>query len=424
MRGREEVDVMLGTTKKLRRLALLLGGVGMLGITVLPAHADQPPPELKMILAPGQGSSDVITFSADEGGQAATKEVLPETSRTAAPVSSKATTTSSPKTAGQAAAAATPMTVLPAEATAESAEQRAELVSGKARIRHESYEPSVSLGVGYRWDSVNWNIAGSYGTPNILSELTFDEMESLVLEGGFHWRSESNLYLRGAVDIGTTIDGDAQDSDYLGNDRTLEFSRSYSDADGGSVFDISMGIGYLFEVPLQQKDMVLKVAPLVGYSYHKQDIEITNGWQIAYSGYGVVFGPLIGLDSSYEAEWTGPWIGLDIELELNRQQSLRASIEYHWVDYEADANWNLRTAFAHPVSFEHESDGDGFVASLVYTQQFASQWFWTVGAKYSNFEADPGKDITYFANGNWDSNRLNEVEWESYAIMVGIGFRF
>ncbi len=29
MRGREEVDVMLGTTKKLRRLALLLGGVAL-----------------------------------------------------------------------------------------------------------------------------------------------------------------------------------------------------------------------------------------------------------------------------------------------------------------------------------------------------------------------------------------------------------
>lgn len=424
MRGREEVDVMLGTTKKLRRLALLLGGVGMLGITVLPGHADQPPPELKMILAPGQGSSDVITFSADEGGQAATKEVLPETSRTTAPAS-KAATTSSPKTAGQAGVDPTPMTVLPAEATAESAKQRAELVSGKAHIRHESYEPLVSLGVGYRWDSVNWSFAGFGGSPNVRSELTFDEMESLAISAGFKWRNESNLYLRGGLDYGSTLDGDVQDSDYDGNNRTLEFSRAYADGDGGSVFDASLGIGYLFETPLQRNNLVLKIAPLVGYSYHRQDIEINDGWQLSYDDvYGIYVDSITGLDSSYEAEWIGPWVGLDLELELNERQSLRASLEYHWVDYEADANWNLRDDLMHPVSYEHESDGDGFIASLTYTHKYENQWFWTVGAKYSNFKADSGENVMYFSNGYWLGTRLNEVEWESYAIMVGIGFRF
>jgi len=386
--------------KAMLAASVLLGSLG----TAMAGAADQPPAELKMILSPGQGRSDVITFSTDGEDQPATKESRPV--ETAEP---------------------TPMTVLPPEATAESAAEREALVSGKSRPRtkRESNRPSVSLGVGYRWDDLDWNIAGFGGSPNIRSELTFDEMESLVLSGNFRWRSESNLYFRGGVDIGTRLDGEVQDSDYDGNNRMFEFSRSYSEADGGSVLDASMGVGYLFEVPLQQQDMVFRVAPLLGYSYHRQDIEITDGWQVAYEPYyGVVFDPLLGLDSRYDAKWTGPWIGLDFELELNQRHSIQASLEYHWADYDADANWNLRSDLAHPVSFEHDSDGDGFVASLTYTNNFAPQWFWTLGANYSKFKADPGKNLMYFSNGYWLSTRLNEAEWESYAVTVGLGFKF
>lgn len=395
MRGREEVDVMLGTTKKLRRLALLLGGVGMLGITVLPAHADQPPPELKMILAPGQGSSDVITFSADEGDKTVIKEAMPETSRTAAPVSSKGATTSSPKTAGQAAAELTPMTVLPAEATAESAEQRAELVSGKARIRHESYEPSVSLGVGYRWDNLEWGAA----VGSELFNVKIEDDDSLLLSGGFRWSNDSNVYIRGKVDVGVFQDGDGEIATYdAGPPITRE--KYFTDTDDGGLLDASLGVGYRFDVPLQSSASFLRVMPLVGLSYHRQEFDLTD------------------FASTYESTWFGPWIGLDLELILDKQHSLLASVEYHWMDFEGDGD------FGNAFQYEQDADGDGFAASVAYKYTISPQWYWTIGFQYSKFETDSGDWLFRSPSNVIVGVGLDEVEWESYAFMIGIGFKF
>ncbi len=419
MRGREEVDVLLGTTKKLRRLALLLGGVGMLGITVLPAHADQPPPELKMILAPGQGSSDVITFSADEGDKTVIKEAMPETSRTAAPVSSKGATTSSPKTAGQAAAELTPMTVLPAEATAESAEQRAALLAGKGRGRSLAYPNSFSMEVGYRWDSFFYNTAPANRVPNIISELQFDDLESMTLSANMRWSNSSHVYVRGGIDIGRTITGEVQDSDYNGDNRTLEFSRSYADCDGGALLDANIGVGYRFDIPFTEREGFMHLMPVIGFAFHSQELQMTDGVQVIPA-----YGPFDGLDSNYDAHWSGPFVGLDMELAFYQRHALMASVEYHYMNYEADADWNLRSGLAHPVSFEHDSNGDGFNASISYRYTPNPKWFWTVGYRYSKFEADAGDNIRHLASGEERIIRVNEAEWESHAVMVGLGYRF
>lgn len=385
------------------RKALLAASVllGSLGAAMVGA-ADQPPAELKMILSPGQGRSDVITFSTDGEDQPATKESRPV--ETAEP---------------------TPMTVLPPEATAESAAEREALVSGKSRPRTLAYPSSFTLGAGYRWDSVNWNIADSDYRPNILSELQYDDIESLTLSGTLRWSNSANFYVRGGFDIGRTLSGDVQDSDYLGNNRTYEFSRSYSDSDSGSLVDATIGVGYRFDLPLSGSDRYMHLMPLVGYSYHSQDLDMTDGVQvIADYGFNMPLGPFDGLDSNYDAHWAGPWIGLDMELVFDQRHALLASLEYHWADYEADANWNLRGDFAHPISYEHDSDGDGIVASITYRYTPNPKWFWTVGFRYSRFEADSGTDTTYLSDGSVVAGPLNEAEWESYAVTVGLGFKF
>jgi outer membrane protease len=349
-----------------------------------------------MILSPGQGQRETITFSAEGGDKQAQKDAPP-----------------------------TPMTVLPPEATAESAAERAELVSGKSRPRTLSYPNSFSLGAGYRWDSVFFNIATLSRTPNILSELQYDNIESMTLSANMRWSNSANFYVRGGVDIGRTINGEVQDSDYLGDNRTLEFSRSYADGDGGSLVDANAGFGYRFDLPLSGRDQSMHLMPLLGYSYHSQELEMTDGVQvIADYGFDVPLGPFGGLDSNYDAHWSGPWIGLDMELAINQRHALLASLEYHWADYEADADWNLRSDFAHPVSFEHKSEGEGVIASITYRYTPNPKWFWTAGFKYSKFEADAGEYTYYSSADTAGYARFNEAEWESYAVTVGLGFKF
>jgi hypothetical protein len=48
----------------------------------------------------------------------------------------------------------------------------------------------------------------------------------------------------------------------------------------------------------------------------------------------------------------------------------------------------------------------------------------TLEGKYQDWESDPGKHLFLFSDGTRSSTRLNEVNWESYALAVGIRCRF
>ena len=51
----------------------------------------------------------------------------------------------------------------------------------------------------------------------------------------------------------------------------------------------------------------------------------------------------LGLNNSYDTQWKGSWLGLDALLGLGEKLSLNSTVEYHWVNYSAEANWNLRS---------------------------------------------------------------------------------
>ena len=102
----------------------------------------------------------------------------------------------------------------------------------------------------------------------------------------------------------------------------------------------------------------LRFIPLLGYSYNQQNLIISDGFQtISTPGVTHPGGPFPGLASTYETEWFGPWLGLDLIATVNEKITLSAGFEHRWTSYKAEANWNLRGDLAHPTSFEHSADG-------------------------------------------------------------------
>ena len=275
-----------------------------------------------------------------------------------------------------------------------------------------------SFNTGYRNDDLDWNIAGS--TVNILSELTWSDLEIFQLEFAVARNLPNRFKLKGSLAYGLIFDGENQDSDYAGNNRTLEFSRSNNSADDGNTSDVSIGLGYFF--PLLTKNFI--ATPLVGFSFHGQNLTITEGFQTIPP-----LGPFPGLNSSYDAKWYGPWVGLELNFSIYKRDvplahQILFGIEYHWANYYAEANWNLRTDLAHPKSFEHEADGSGTVFWAGYNYFFNPQWSLDLIYKYQKWETDPGIDRIFFADGTEAVTRLNEVNWKSYALMVGVTYRF
>ena len=274
----------------------------------------------------------------------------------------------------------------------------------------------TSLSLGYRVDSLDWNIDGGSSGPNILSELEWRDMDILQLRGGLTSANREGFYFRGYVDYGWVLDGVNQDSDYAGDNRTSEFSRSISEVDGSRVLDLSGGLGFTYFAGISDQ---YRIIPLVGYSYHNQDLRMRNGFQVVPA-----FGPFAGLDSSYESEWSGPWLGVDVLLDLQGGNRAFVRMEKHWVDYYAKANWNLRDTFAHPVSFEHEANGSGWVLELGWQNAPSPyRWVWGVTVSLQAWTTETGIDRTFLVipgppcNGNcYSEGLLNEVNWSSQSI--------
>ncbi len=226
------------------------------------------------------------------------------------------------------------------------------------------------------------------------------------------------------------MDGDNRDSDYAGDDRSGEFSRSLSETGDDEVRDASGGVGWrlrIYDTPAAGRGHLI---PLAGYSHHVQSLRDTDAVQVVGGS-----GSIPGVDSTYETEWNGPWVGMRAELELPRNLQLFATGEYHWADYHAEADWNLREAFAHPKSFEHEADANGWVVSVGADwfpgflnrrgeTREGGRWYLRARGTWQDWSTDPGIDRVFFADGSSVETRLNEVNWSSWSATLGVGLRF
>jgi len=284
-----------------------------------------------------------------------------------------------------------------------------------------NYEVTVTN--GYRHDDFDWSIAG--GGVNVLSELTWRDLEIYQVNAAgkylHEFPSRLTIYTRANLGYGWILSGENQDSDYDGNDRTLEYSRSSNDGGGGNVWDASGGVGLKTDFGRG----VFSLVPLVGFSYREQNLRISDGFQtIATAGRTPPIGPISGLDSTYETRWYGPWAGLDLEILPSERMRFHGTFEYHRIQYEGVGNWNLRTDFAHPKSFEHLADGYGIVSKAGADIALNRNWFITADFGYQYWTTDNGTDQTFLANGTSAVQPFNGANLESYSVMAGVTYRF
>lgn len=285
-------------------------------------------------------------------------------------------------------------------------------------------DANISVTTGYRVDDLDWNIAGNLlgSDPNILSELTWDDLQMVEVKGKVNVVLNNYLVLDGKAGWGEIIDGKNQDSDYDGDNRTSEFSRSNNATDEGHVWDYSLGGGFRFPVDdlgylFTEENMWVSV--LGGYSRHKQHLIISNGNQTVPD-----LGSFPGLNSRYTAQWDGPWLGIELTGSFRKWRGW-GRFEYHFPEYEGDATWNLREEFVQPGSFIHfADDGRGIVFEGGGYYQLTEMWSFTLAFTLQDWEMNPGIDRTYFTNGAIIDTRLNEVNWDSLSLTAGLTARF
>ena len=288
---------------------------------------------------------------------------------------------------------------------------------------HAAENGFVKLSTGYRHDRTSFDIAADASgraTPNILSELTW-QLPSAEIRIDGEWTHDSGFTVKGHLAYAQAFSGgEVQDSDYLSNDRQAEFSRSYSDPRGSTSHDLSLGVGW--RIPLGERE---SLTPMVGMARYRGDYRMRDGRQVisAY-GFGMPLGAFDGLDSSYSPRWRSGWIGIDGAFRAGDQVTINTALKQHWFSYEAEANWNLRNSFAHPVSFRHSGYGSGWEAEInsAWTIQPRHRLSFDVSAR--DLRLKDGRDITYLADGSSVETQLNSVLSETWSARLGYRFDY
>ena len=288
----------------------------------------------------------------------------------------------------------------------------------------DEWKYKLDLDYSLRFDQLSWNIAGNLaGTgPNVISELSWNNVGFHEARLGFRFIGDDTWYLKGYTSKAWGFTGTNQDSDYNGDNRSLEYSRSVADSDRSSAEDFSIAIGQQIRI-----DNRIGITPLVGFSSHRQTFTMTNGNQTVCDSSGTPnncssgLGPFSGLNSTFNTHWRGPWLGLDLRLAAAKRWTTYAELEYHYSYYDAQADWNLRSDLKHPKSQDQTARGKGTHIGLGMSYALlVPNSFFNVGVKQSQYSTRAGVHNFYLANGTVSSQRLNAVNWRSNTITVGI----
>lgn len=288
----------------------------------------------------------------------------------------------------------------------------------------DKWDYKLDLEYGLRTDNLDWNIAGTLaGTgPNVISELKWSNVGFHEARLGFRFIGDDRWYVKGYTAKGWGYNGKAQDSDYNGDNRTQEFSRSISDSNRSSAEDFSIAIGQQIRI-----DNSIGITPLVGFSNHRQTFSLTNGNQTVCDASGTPYscstglGPIAGLNSTYKTHWRGPWLGVDLRFVSAKRWTTFAEIEYHYSYFDAESKWNLRTDLNQPRSQAQSARGQGIHLGVGASYALSTpNSFFNVALKQSQYTTRNGTHNFYYTNNTIASQRLNEVNWRSTAITVGI----
>ena len=264
---------------------------------------------------------------------------------------------------------------------------------------------SIIYGFGDRETKVDWNIAGNLaGTnPNIISELDWRKVKSNQFMLGSIWQ-DGDYFLKVVGEYGRIYDGENQDSDYRLDNRRGEFSRSLNNAGKGYMLDTEINYG---------KDYIisgkLKLSPMIGYSFHRQHLKIYDGLMIIGSA------DLTGLDSLYQANWSGPQLGLGLNYKINKSIfSLNYSLQD--INFNGHTNWNLRSDLRHPKSMTQKGDGSGTKISASYERAVSSFSSLSLEGNYYKYKASGVH--TFHLTSSDASQKLNQVNWKSSEVKL------
>jgi hypothetical protein len=269
---------------------------------------------------------------------------------------------------------------------------------------------SIRVTAGFGQEALDWSIAGNLQgkNPNILSELIWEDVTGPVAELAVTLSFKRKVLLRIAGDYQKTISGNVTDSDYQGDDRTLQSFYADVDSDRGSAMRIAGELGYHFQI---SENYALQT--WVGYVHDRSLLYLRDP-----ESYGDQ-----KLNSTYKNYWKGIILSLSGELKISSRLRLAPRFSYKQLRYDATANWNLIEVFMHPESFKHYAKGFGLAGEVETAYRLNKLVSLVLLPQYAFAETGKGTDTVFLQNGQIEKTQLNGVSKSNFKLTLGVSLK-
>lgn len=261
---------------------------------------------------------------------------------------------------------------------------------------------TVYLGTAITHNNLDWSIAGNIAgeSPNILSEVSWRNLKGTAINASLEVPILKSLYLIGSFSRSEITKGNATDTDYAEDNRTNPVFKAELNSNDGYLANYQLKAGYHFDIG------GVKLSPNIGYVNHTQYLHLTEA-------------DLPALNSTYKTFWEGFSTGVELHKYV-KKFSLTTALDYHQVNYHAEANWNLIDEFKHPVSFSHIAKGFGLTTNLKLLYRINKNIAPFINFDLCYWSTGAGIDELYYEDGRIARTRLIDVSRNGYDLGLGL----
>jgi outer membrane protease len=262
-----------------------------------------------------------------------------------------------------------------------------------------------------------FSVAAGSGTPNVLSELRWRGLDTVVPEinGELVWK---RLVVLGTVGAGAVFDGVLIDDDFAGNDRRGRLSHTRSSVVGSIVY-VDLDVGFrLLTWGERAPARAGYVDAFIGHQYWREDYD-------AFGATGTVSIPNDVRAISETFRFNSLRIGARAHVPVFRGLGVKlAGAILPWSHVELEDEHPLRTDLRHDPSFSAHADGGfGYQLDGGLAYHLGKHLSVEGGFRYWRLESGRGRETAHTVTGDV-RQRLNEIVIERYGPYVGVTYRF
>ncbi|MEC7840207.1 MAG: hypothetical protein VX777_09240 [Chlamydiota bacterium] len=272
------------------------------------------------------------------------------------------------------------------------------------------------VGYTYRCDKIDYELEQTCWAIKEDIQDCFDKMTIHQISAFGNFITFDNMLVKGRFNYGWLVDGDSKTTTNI-DDLTITRKGCI---DGCNVWDATLGFGAISSVDY----CGYRITPLVGYSWHYQDIVSQNQHIKIDTFTDLTSGLCItGLEEEYCGWWYGPWIGFDTYFDYYRGWDLFFGVELHWSGYEGE--FKSKGITINNVTFDERKRNDcGWGYGLVFNAgmdvELCRGWNGFIHGTYQMWELECGRGKN-IDNEIFD---IDDFKWNSLQLTIGLRLDF